>query len=98
MLFLSFKVEKVESHKLIDQLKVTQLVRTGSWTRILMYSSIKNQVLISSNISAEFLYKYFYNHGMISSVNLGGLVSAPVRVYPVPNIKTLNTKTHASLL
>lgn len=56
MLLLSFKVDKMGSEKLSDQLKVTQLIRTaGNWTRIFMYSSNANQVLFFSNISTRIL-------------------------------------------
>lgn len=50
---------------------------------------------ISSNISAEFLHKYFYNRGMISDTNMGvgGGMFKPV--YPLLNMKTFNMKTHA---
>ena len=52
MLFLSFKIEKMDSEKSSNQLEKTQPIRTaGNWTRILMYSSKADQVLISSNIS-----------------------------------------------
>ena len=58
MLFLPFKVEKMDSGKSSNQLKKTQPIRTaGNWTRILMYSSKANQVLISANISERTLFK-----------------------------------------
>ena len=75
MLFLFFKVEKMDSEKSSDQLEKTQTVKTvENWTRILMYSSKADQGLISSNISECTLLKNYL------SSNVGCAVSFPLCV------------------
>ena len=75
MLFLFFKVEKMDSEKSSDKLEKTQTVKTvENWIRILMYSSKADQGLISSNISECTLFKNYL------SSNIGCAVFLPLCV------------------